>query len=221
VAFYGRSLKNCNGLFQPHGGVDNITYWQDEGMPLYYNILANIGGYTPQWDSQAQVPYLTDAAGHRFVSYDNAQSVAIKAQFVADQQARGIIIWEITGDYIQNGATLSTPLADTLNAIFCNAALPRPDLSVANPSLIPSTVQVGNTVSLNTTLYNNGNATANPSEIAFYLSSNTYPRTRYRPATYQRERGKYSRYRRNFALFSHHRHTRLSIGRNLVCDCRS
>lgn len=173
VAFYGRSLKNCNGLFQPHGGVDNITYWQDEGMPLYYNILANIGGYTPQWDSQAQVPYLTDAAGHRFVSYDNAQSVAIKAQFVADQQARGIIIWEITGDYIQNGATMSTPLADTLNAIFCNAALPRPDLSVVNPSLIPSTVQVGNTISLNTTLYNNGNATANPSEIAFYLSSNT------------------------------------------------
>ena len=44
VAFYGRSIKTQGlpGLHVPiTGAVDNITFFNDEGTPLYYNVLLN------------------------------------------------------------------------------------------------------------------------------------------------------------------------------------
>jgi len=79
------------------------------------------------WDNVAKVPYLlgksnASAAG-TFVSYDNKMSIGMKAQYIKNQNARGTIIWEITGDYLEtslgSGIVRSTPLLDTLNQVFC------------------------------------------------------------------------------------------------------
>ncbi|HRD40434.1 MAG TPA: T9SS type A sorting domain-containing protein [Bacteroidia bacterium] len=49
-----------------------------------------------------------------------------------NNNARGAIIWEITGDYMEtapgSGIIAGTPLADTLKQVFCNTTLAISDL---------------------------------------------------------------------------------------------
>lgn len=127
VAFYGRSSKTAGSptLFTPTTGqVDNATFSLDDGSPTYFNVLNHLNLFTQNWDNQARVPYLTGNNGlQTFVSYDNDQSIGEKAQYIVDNDLRGAIIWEITGDYIEttvgSGIISNTPLADTLNSVFC------------------------------------------------------------------------------------------------------
>jgi GH18 family chitinase len=128
VAFYGRSQTGASALFAPTScNPDNLTFPEDLGSPLYYNILAKEYLFDKHRDTIAAVPYLlgkpgTTAAG-TFVSFDDLQSIAEKAVFVATEQIRGVIIWEITGDYLETaagtGIIAGTPLVDTINKIFC------------------------------------------------------------------------------------------------------
>ena len=128
VAFYGRSAitSGAPGLHAASTGqADLNTFQVDQGTPLYYNVLASMGQFTAHFDAQARVPYLTGNNGlNSFVSYDNPQSIAEKAAYVVDHNLRGAIIWEITGDYLEtapgSGIIAGTPLADTLNHVFCN-----------------------------------------------------------------------------------------------------
>ncbi len=128
VGFYGRSAKTTGtpALFAPlNGQVDNSTFSLDDGSPTYYNIMANSSLFTTNWDATAQVPYMTgNGSLNTFVSYDDEQSIGIKAQYIVDNNLRGAIIWEITGDYMEtspgSGVIAGTPLADTLNNVFCN-----------------------------------------------------------------------------------------------------
>lgn len=128
VAFYGRSMKTTStpALFaSTTGQADNVTFQIDEGTPLYYNTLLNLNLFIENWDDQAKVPYLTGTNGlNTFVSYDNEESIGLKAEFIMDKGLRGAIIWEITGDYIEtfagSGLISGTPLANKLNDVFCN-----------------------------------------------------------------------------------------------------
>ncbi len=127
VAFYGRSSKTSGtpNIFVPTtGAVDDVTFSDDAGSPLYYNILNKLNLFSQHWDSQAQVPFLTgNNSLQTFVSYDNEQSISEKAQFIVNRNLRGAIIWEITGDYLEtfpgSGVISGTPLVNTINSIFC------------------------------------------------------------------------------------------------------
>ena len=46
--------------------------------------------------------------------------MALKAQYVLDHKAAGVIIWEITGDFLPDGAT---PLLDVVHAKLGTAAV--------------------------------------------------------------------------------------------------
>jgi GH18 family chitinase len=131
TAFYGRSAKTVNTPnlhVAQTGQSDNVTFAADDGSPLYYNVLLKQNLFTTQYDSLAQVPYLTgNGTLKTFVSYDNPAAIALKAQFIKDKNLAGAIIWEITGDYVEtavgSGVIASTPLADALNTTFCNNAV--------------------------------------------------------------------------------------------------
>jgi GH18 family chitinase len=155
LAFYGRS-QICSSTPTLHGvsngTADTNNFGTDDGSPQYYNVLPKIGnGFTRYWDNVAKVPYAISTASNSFVSYDDEESIGLKAQYINQKNLRGAIIWEITGDYIQgaNGALL-TPLADTLNRTFCQGTTfnQAPIISVSNPSnnqnfaAAPSTVSV-------------------------------------------------------------------------------
>lgn len=122
VAFYGKALANCTQLYGPHTGYDGSTFWEDEGQPLYYNILLKMDMFTRYWDDQVKCPYLLGTTINTFVTYDDPVSIGYKAQYVMDNDIGGVIIWEITGDYIEtspgSGVIAGTPLLDTLNYVF-------------------------------------------------------------------------------------------------------
>lgn len=144
VAFYGRTQTGATSLYQPTDcSANNTLFYEDDGTPLYYNVMKNISLFDRYWDASAEVPYLlgksSTAATGTFVSYDDEEAIAKKAQYVINHNARGVIIWEITGDYIEtspgSGIIASTPLADTLNNVFCNTG----SVSFANPVPLKST----------------------------------------------------------------------------------
>lgn len=67
---------------------------------------------------------MTSISNNSFVSFDNVQSAQEKAEYIADHNLRGCIIWEITGDYIEtfpgSGQIADTPLSAAINEVFCN-----------------------------------------------------------------------------------------------------
>ena len=128
MAFYGRSqvTPGSPALHIPSSGnADLVTFQADEGTPLYYNFLLKKNLFDVYRDPISQVPYALGKNGlQTFLSYDDEISIADKAKYVIDHDLGGAIIWEITGDYIEttagSGIILKTPLADTLNDVFCN-----------------------------------------------------------------------------------------------------
>lgn len=125
VGFYGRSLKFKDtkpALYAKNETkkTDDRTFIEDEGSPQYYNILLKQekAGLVEKWDSVAQVPYMISEDKGIFLSYDNARSIRLKAEYVVKHEAAGVIIWEVTGDYIEKkpgtGRIIGTPLADEL-----------------------------------------------------------------------------------------------------------
>jgi hypothetical protein len=84
---------------------------------MYYNVVKALEGgkYLRSWDEKSQVPYAIDKAGNSFLSYDDVQSVGLKAEYVKSKGARGVIIWEITGDAMDDG---SHPLLAKIGSAF-------------------------------------------------------------------------------------------------------
>ena len=54
--------------------------------------------YTIQWDNTAKVPYVTDATGKMVLTYDDAQSVGLKAEYVLQKNIAGAMYWNIEAD---------------------------------------------------------------------------------------------------------------------------
>jgi len=153
TAFYGRSQTGATTLHQATNcGEDNITFSIDAGTPLYFNIVDKMSLFDYHWDNIAKVPYLTGkpsgSAAGTFVSYDNKQSIGMKAEYIVNHNARGTIIWEITGDYMEtsigSGVVAGTPLLDTMNYVFCHTT-------------VTGINQLSNSESNNFTIYPNPN----------------------------------------------------------------
>lgn len=127
VPFYGRAMKTKSkpGL---HVGsaqsVDARTFSEDAGAPTFYNILAKQNQFFYDWDSISQAPFLRSKNANTFVSYDDERSVTKKARYILDHGLAGAIVWDITGDCVENpyqrGTIECTPLADALKAALCN-----------------------------------------------------------------------------------------------------
>jgi len=131
VAFYGHSQTGATALYKSTSGKANTTLFANHsGSPQYFELMDKIGFFNYNWDNSAQVPYLfgktDESASGTFVSYDNPKSVALKAKYVINNNARGVIIWDISGDYMEttsgSGKISGTPLVDTLNKVFCRGA---------------------------------------------------------------------------------------------------
>lgn len=144
IAFYGRAFATCTSLFGTHSGADSNTFPEEQGSPLYYNILKNMSLFNYNWDSQAQVPYLTGGNGgpQTFVSYDDKKSIGLKGSYIVSKNLRGAIIWEITGDYLEtaqgSGIISGTPLADTLNQTMCVTSSIAQNQSLQTTFLFPN-----------------------------------------------------------------------------------
>ncbi len=68
----------------------------------------NAPGYTRHWDDVAKVPSLHNAETGHWISYDDPESVGLKAEYVARRKLGGVMFWELSQD--------RGPLLDALRA---------------------------------------------------------------------------------------------------------
>ena len=78
---------------------------------IYFNKIKT-DGYTEKWDDKAKVPYLVDANGTMVLTYDNEQSIGLKADYIKSKGLLGAMYWNIEGD--DKNWTLSKAIATRL-----------------------------------------------------------------------------------------------------------
>jgi chitinase len=95
IPFYGYRNKGVhnanNGLYQTHTGA----FYSDSYEAITKNYIGK-NGFVRYWDAQSRVPYLWN--GSTFISYDDPQSIALKADYVKSKGLGGVMIWEISQD---------------------------------------------------------------------------------------------------------------------------
>ena len=112
VPFYGRGWRDvtpvADGLYQAGTAV--------ERMNLSYGRLAAdvVGrdGFGRRWDAVAQAPFLWNADQRIFISYDDPESMRLKAGYVRAKGLGGVMFWQYAED--PSGALLDA-LHTTLN----------------------------------------------------------------------------------------------------------
>lgn len=94
VPFYGKSDKSDDTY------ADNVKYNEmaeilEKGTYKGVDVSGkNIRG----WDSTAKVPFLSDAAGKVYLSYDDPESVGEKGKYVLSKGLAGAMFWEYRHD---------------------------------------------------------------------------------------------------------------------------
>lgn len=105
VPFYGHVWGKVaaadHGLFQSGGPVPNAYAGYDAIMS---SMIGH--GFTRYWDESSKVPYLYSPSKMEFVSYEDPQSLALKAAYIQKEGLAGIMFWEYFSD--PTGALLDT-----------------------------------------------------------------------------------------------------------------
>jgi chitinase len=101
VPFYGRGWRGVpsteNGLFQPVAGL--APGGDGQGAFSYSELKANyLPRYQRFWHAEARVPWLYDREAGVFISYDDPESLAIKADYILARGLGGAMFWELTQD---------------------------------------------------------------------------------------------------------------------------
>ena len=142
MPFYGRGWSGVpnlnNGLFQQAGGVPQGTW--ESGMFDYWDLKENYlaNGYTRHWSEESKVPWLYSPQTGIMISYDDPQSLGIKAEYVKDNQLGGVMFWEFSGDDSED-SLLNSLVADSWEE-------ESPTVSVVNPNSALNTGPVNVTV---------------------------------------------------------------------------
>ena len=116
VPFYGRGWqgvdKTNDGLYQSYASIPDGT--TEAGSYEYYDLATNyVGKFQRFWNDVAQVPWLYDAKTGTMISYDDPESIALKANYVKDQKLGGVMIWELASE--DRSHSLLNAVYDTLN----------------------------------------------------------------------------------------------------------
>ena len=101
VAFYGRGFNGVSsenaGLYSKYKSGFPETPWST----IQSQFLTS-PDWVRHWSATAQAPWLYNAAQHVFFTYDDPESLAIKARFARRAHLRGIMIWVLGDDDVQN-----------------------------------------------------------------------------------------------------------------------
>jgi len=96
VPFYGRGWGNVpdvdNGLYQPAGRIPRGKY--EQGIDDYKELAAL--GYPSYWDPIAQAHWIFN--GSTFWTYDDANSILNKMNYINNMGLKGVMFWELSGD---------------------------------------------------------------------------------------------------------------------------
>src|SRR5262249_13100475 len=102
VPFFGvgwEGVPNTNhGLYQTATGPAQGT-WKKDGVFDYDDLQSNyIGAYLRFWSAEAAAPWLYNPDTGIMISYDDPQSLDLKASYVIDNNLAGVMIWQLSAD---------------------------------------------------------------------------------------------------------------------------
>ena len=118
LGFFGMCWQGVTGPRQSGGWVV-----ADDNAMSYRNIMTSYhSDAARRWDDAASVPYLTFAsrtgpAGCNFVSYDDAQSITAKGNYVKSTGLGGAIVWTIAQGHLPTAAEKNPLLRAAYQAI--------------------------------------------------------------------------------------------------------
>jgi chitinase len=109
VPFYGYGYGGVpmldHGRFQPaqRNGFEDVAVAGPKpkwvGAIRFYDIANALKeGFQRHWDAAARVPWLYHPDTQIWITYDDAQSLGEKAEYVRREGLGGIMIWELSGD---------------------------------------------------------------------------------------------------------------------------
>jgi len=113
LPFYGRSYlgSGITGKDQSFSGAaDAATWTDDEGTPQYFNIAKKISEFTSVRDEETKTQIAYNSKS--YLSYDDELAICDKTEYALNEDLHGFIIWEISGDLMDD---FSTPLLDAAN----------------------------------------------------------------------------------------------------------
>ncbi|WP_421897863.1 glycosyl hydrolase family 18 protein [Marinoscillum sp.] len=199
VPFYGRGVVTDGAAdlnaptlkrqetVQPDGPIStsaDFTNWPKDvydGTPNHYYIkqqaLGAGSGWTRHWDDQAKVPYLVK--DNYFLSYDDEESIGLKADYIVDRNLAGAIVWTVYGDLefggtatnfgtkLKRWSSVSAPLINTVNQQFAAGGTggnTNPTTSITSPANGAS-YSVGDNVTISASA---SDADGSISQVEFY-----------------------------------------------------
>jgi GH18 family chitinase/aryl-phospho-beta-D-glucosidase BglC (GH1 family)/predicted carbohydrate-binding protein with CBM5 and CBM33 domain len=131
VPFYGRGWDGVqagpkgDGLGQagyeatsPGLGETEFPYNSlfSSGVLTYANgVFAGAGGYQRYWNAKAQVPYLYSATAKRFITYDDSESMRVKADYANQLGLGGLMFWELSEDVTMGSTSLLDSIYDRVH----------------------------------------------------------------------------------------------------------
>lgn len=117
VPFYGHEWGQVppqnHGLFQPGKPVQGAFATYASITANVLNATASDQGFVRYWDAASEVPYIYNVNSRIFISYDDPQSMALKARYVLQNHLAGIMFWDYEAD--SAGALLDTVDATLLH----------------------------------------------------------------------------------------------------------
>jgi chitinase len=101
IPLYGRGFA----VAQPYASTKNAPPPRTRaGGGTYSNIEKLIKeGWARKWDDETKTPWLIAPDKSTVIGYDDAESVAIKAEWAMKQGFRGVFFWQIGGDLLADG----------------------------------------------------------------------------------------------------------------------
>lgn len=106
---------NGDGLFQPATGYERGS-WDDPTTPapggqypwFHLKELETTPGWIKKYDNISKAAYLFNPSTGVFLTYEDEQSLTAKCDYINEKGYGGLIVWEITGDALNDGAPLTT-----------------------------------------------------------------------------------------------------------------
>nr|KIR88370.1 chitinase [Cryptococcus tetragattii IND107] len=102
----GVTISNESG-----GTTDGQVMWYgllDQGaLTLSDGEYVGAGGFTRHWDSCSSTPWLKSSKSGQIITYDDPESMNLKAQFAAQAGLRGCNVFSIDGDWTGSGWALT------------------------------------------------------------------------------------------------------------------
>jgi chitinase len=95
VPFYGRGWRGVESPEPWNTGTGSI---QVGGYRAIASNHLQSAGFVRRWDEVAKVPWLYNAQTKEWITYEDAQSMRIKGQYVVEQGLAGAMFWELSND---------------------------------------------------------------------------------------------------------------------------